>query len=99
MFALNGGKVSEYKSYLPIMNAFLPAPKVLLADIEYDVDLIRADMEKRCGVAIITTKRNHLIQLPIDGAIYALRNMVERCFNKLKNAHTLATRYVKTAGS
>ena len=31
--------------------------------------------------------------------IYALRNMVERCFNKLKNARRLSTRYDKTAES
>lgn len=35
---------------------------------------------------MISTKRNRLIQLPVDGAIYALRNIIERCFNKLKNA-------------
>ena len=34
-----------------------------------------------------------------DAAIWALRNMVERCFNKLKNALRLATRYDKTAAS
>lgn len=54
-------------------------------------------MERRSGVAMIPTKRNRLIQLPVDPAIYALRNMVERCFNKLKNARKLATRYDKTA--
>lgn len=31
--------------------------------------------------------------------IYTLRNMVERCFNKLKNSRRLATRYDKTADS
>jgi transposase len=36
--------------------------------------------------------------IPVDAAIY-LRNMVERCFNKLKNARRLATRYDKTADS
>jgi len=48
---------------------------------------------------MIPTKRNRLVQLPVDTAIYALRNMVERCFNKLKNARRLATRYDKTADS
>ena len=56
-------------------------------------------MKKRGGVAMIPTKRNRLVQLPDDAAIYALRNMVERCFNKLKNARRLATRYDKTADS
>jgi len=81
------------------MNADGPAPKVLLADKGYDADFIREDMNRRGGVAMIPTKRNRLIQLPVDAAIYALRNMVERCFNKLKNARRLATRYDKTADS
>jgi transposase len=76
-----------------------PAPKVLLADKGYDADFIREDMKMRGGTAMIPTKRNRMIQLPVDAAIYALRNMVERCFNKLKNARRLATRYDKTADS
>ena len=46
---------------------------------------------------MIPTKRNRLVQLPVDADISALRNMVERCFNNLKNARRLATRYDKTA--
>ena len=91
--------MSDFKGYLPIMNADGPAPKVLLADKGYDADFIREDMERRGGVAMIPTKRNRLVQIPVDAAIYALRNMVERCFNKLKNARRLATRYDKTAAS
>ena len=81
------------------VNADGPTPKVLLADKGYDADFIREDMEKRGGIAMIPTKRNRLVQFPVDAAIYALRNMVERCFNKLKNARRLATRYDKTADS
>ena len=90
------------------MDADGPAPKALLADKGYDTDFIREDMERRGGTAMIPTKRNRLIQLPVDAAIYALRNMVERwlspfgrCLrpNKLKNARRLATRYDKTADS
>jgi transposase len=98
-FALTGGETSYYKGYLPIMNADGPAPRVLLADKGYDADFIREDMERRGGTAMIPTKRNRKVQLPVDPAIYALRNMVERCFNKLKNARRLATRYDKTADS
>jgi transposase len=81
------------------MDADGPAPKVLLADKGYDADFIRLDMVRRGGFAMIPTKRNRLVQIPVDAAIYALRNMVERCFNKLKNARRLATRYDKTADS
>ena len=72
------------------------ALKVLLVHKGYDTDFTREDVEKSGGVAIIPTKRNTLVQMPVDPAIYALRNMVERCLNKLKNAR-LATRYDKTA--
>ena len=98
-FALTGGEVSDFKGYLPVMDADGPEPKVLLADKGYDADFIRQDTQKRGGVAIVPTKRNRLMQLPVDAGIYALRNMVERCFNKLKNARRLATRYDKTADS
>jgi transposase len=97
--ALSGGEVSDFKGYQPVMDADGPAPKVLLADKGYDADFIRKDMEKCGGFAMIPTKRNRLVQIPVDGAIYALRNMIERCFNKLKNARRLATRYDKTAAS
>ena len=98
-FVLTGSEVSDFKGYLPVMNAEGPAPKVLLGDKGYDADFVRQDMETRGGLAMIPTKRNCLIQRPVDAAIHALRNMVERCFNKLKNARRLATRYHKTADS
>jgi transposase len=84
---------------MPIMEAGGPTPKVLLADKGYDADFIRGDMESRGGFAMIPTKKNRLVQIPADGAIYALCNIIERCFNKLKNARRLATRYDKTAHS
>jgi transposase len=97
--ALSGGEVSDYKGYLPVMNEEGPVPRALLGDKGYDADFIRQDMQARGGFAMIPTKRNRLIQLPVDAAIYALRNLIERCFNKLKNARRLATRYDKTAAS
>lgn len=84
---------------MPVMASDGPAPKVLLADKGYDADFIPEDTEGRGGTAMIPTERNRLNQLPVDPAIYALRNMVERCFNKLKNVRWLATRYDKTADS
>jgi transposase len=76
-----------------------PLARVLLADKGYDADFIRQDMEARGGFAMIPTKSNRKEQLPVEPAIYALRNIIERCFNKLKNARRLATRYDKTSAS
>jgi transposase len=48
---------------------------------------------------VIPTRRNRKLQIPADGHIHALRNRIERCFNKLKNARRRATRYDKTKAS
>lgn len=81
------------------MDADGPEAKVLIADRGYDSDHLRAAMEARSVTPIIPTRRNRKVQLPVDDHIYALRNRIERCFNKLKNFRRLATRYDKTAAS
>ena len=76
-----------------------PAPKVVVADKGYDADFIRQDLESKSATAVIPGRANRKIPIPIDGHIYAQRNRIERCFNKLKNSRRLATRYDKTAAS
>ena len=76
-----------------------PAPSVILGDKGYDTDAILAHLEGEGIAAVIPPKRNRKVQPVIDGYIYALRNLVERCFSKLKHSRRLATRYDKTANS
>ena len=47
----------------------------------------------------IPMRKNRKMRVGVDHTLYRLRNMVERCFNKLKNARRVATRYDKTAES
>jgi len=42
-------------------------------------------------------RKGRKVQAPIDDFIHALRNLVGRCINRLKNARRVATRYDKTA--
>jgi transposase len=81
------------------MDAEAPDPKVFIADKGYDSDGVRADIEERGGVPVIPMRRGRKLQIAVDDFIYALRNRIERCFNRLKNARRLATRYDKTAAS
>jgi len=76
-----------------------PQPKVLLGDKGYDTDAILADLQARNIEAVIPPKRSRKLQPIIDGFLYALRNLIERCFSKLKHSRRLATRYDKTADS
>lgn len=96
---ITGGQVSDYKGYDLVMDAGTPDPKVFLADRGYDADRIREDITARGGTPVIPGRKTRKIRIEIDDYIYALRNQVERCINKLKNARRLATRYDKTADS
>jgi transposase len=93
------GQVSDYRGYDAVMDDDLPQPKVLMADRGYDSDHIREDVAQRGGTPIIPARRTRKNPEPIDGFLYALRNLVERCINKIKNARRVATRYDKTAAS
>ena len=70
---------------------------MFIADRGYDSDHIRSVIAQRGG--IIPGRANRKEPILVDGITYALRNRVERCFNKLKCSRRLATRYDKTADS
>ncbi|WP_282078736.1 IS5 family transposase [Epibacterium ulvae] len=93
------GQTSDYLGFDLVMVDNLPEPKVLLADRGYDADRIRKDMENRDILTEIPMRKTRKMRVGVDHALYRLRNMVERCFNKLKNARRVATRYDKTAES
>ena len=95
---ITGGQVSDYKGYDPVMEGG-PDPKVLLADRGYDASRFRDDVAARGGTAVIPMRKTRKVQVPVHDFIHALRNLVERCINRLKNARRVATRYDKTAAS
>ena len=43
--------------------------------------------------------KSRKMRVGVNHALYALRNLVEGCFNKLKNVRRVATRYRKTVES
>lgn len=96
---LTPGQVSDYLGYEALCDADLPPPRVLVADKGYDSDAIRDGVAAAGGTAVIPCRKNRLEQQPVDGFVYALRNRIERCFNRLKNTRRFATRYDKTAAS
>ncbi|SHF42852.1 Transposase DDE domain-containing protein [Ruegeria intermedia] len=50
-------------------------------------------------LAQIPMRKSRRMRIGVDHFLYSLRNLVERCFNKLMNARRVATRYDKTADS
>ena len=93
------GQTSDYLGFDLVMADNLPEPGVLLADRGYDADHIRKKMEARSVLTQIPMRKSRKMRVGVDHSLYSLRNLVERCFNKLKNARRVATRYNKTAES
>ncbi len=93
------GQTSDYLGFDLVMADNLPSPSVLLADRGYDADKIRDGMEGRNVLPVIPMRKSRKKRIGVDRSLYRLRNLVERCFNKLKNARRVATRYDKTAES
>ncbi len=93
------GQTSDYLGFDQVMADNLPRPSVLLADCGYDADNIRDGMEARNVLPVIPMRKSRKKRIGVDRSLYRLRNLVERCFSKLKNARRAATRYDKTAES
>jgi transposase len=92
-FHLTPGQASDMTGYTDLMQDDLPDPAALLADKGYDSDAIRADLTGRGVDPVIPTKSNRKVQRVISKAAYAMRNRIERFFNKIKHSRRVATRY------
>ena len=64
----------------------------LMQEIDCDV---RREIEQHGGEAAIPSTATRKIQHAVDKALYALRNQIERFFNRAKNSRRVATRYDK----
>lgn len=90
---LTPGETHDSTAYRDLMDERDSDPGALLADRGYDSDAIRQDARDRGTAPEIPTKRNRIVQYSVNHALYALRNRIERCFNRLKNSRRVATRY------
>lgn len=74
----------------------LPA-EIVMADTAYDADHLREAIAAKGAVAVIPNNPSRAIKHPLDKHLYAQRQRVECCFNKLKQFRRVATRFEKTA--
>ena len=72
-------------------------PRRVLADKAYDSNAIRALVAGMRAEAVIPCNPTRKQPIPYDFETYKLRNLVERCFNKLKHFRRIATRYDRRA--
>jgi len=83
-----------------MMNAFLDwkkPPLAIVADKAYGSGKIRQQIADEGALAVIPSKSNARMPIPHDKKLYAMRNIVERFFCKMKDMRRLATRFEKKA--
>lgn len=93
------GQAHDVTAFPALMHELDHDPEQLLGDKGYDSAAVRQEIEKRGGETVIPTTAGRKIQQVVDRAIYALRNRIERFFNRLKNSRRVATRYDKLVES
>jgi transposase len=75
----------------------LPAGADVIADKGYDADWIRDLIEDQDCTPHIPPKSNRYDGITYSKRKYRKRNLIERCFNKLKQFRHIATRYDRKA--
>ena len=93
---LSGGHVHDSQ----VMDTFLnwkKAPRAMVMDKAYSSQKIRQAVANEGALAVIPSKSNARKPVPHDKTLYAMRNIVERFFCKMKDMRRLATRFEKSA--
>jgi transposase len=75
----------------------IPGIAELIADKGYDSDAFRSFLKGRNIKPIIPGKSNRKKRIRYDRKAYRNRNVIERCFCRLKDFRRIATRYDKLA--
>ena len=75
----------------------LPKGAKVLADKGYDADWIRELTEDQDCIPHIPPKSNRVDEITYSKRLYKKRNLIERCFSKLKQFRHIATRYDRSA--
>ena len=77
--------------------SLIPGIKQLLADKGYDTDAFRAFLKQQKIRPVIPGKSTRKKRIRHDRKAYKNRNVIERCFGRLKDFRRIATRYDKLA--
>lgn len=95
-FHLTPGQDSDIAA-APEVLALAPSMSALIADKGYDGDELRAQVIKRGARPVIPNKSNRVHLHHFNKQAYKGRNVIERCFCRLKDFRRVATRYDKLA--
>lgn len=96
VFILTPGNVADC-SMAEACVSLIPGINQLLADKGYDTNAIRTFLKEHGIKPVIPGKSSRKRKIRHDRQAYKKRNVVERCFCRLKDWRRIATRYDKLA--
>ena len=96
VFHLTPGQDADIAA-APGVLALAPPMSALIGDKGYDGDELRAAIINRGATPVIPNKSNRIALHKFNKRAYRGRNVIERCFCRLKDFRRIATRYDKLA--
>jgi len=91
---ITGGHVHDSQAMHAFFDWTTP-PLAIVADKAYGGAKIRQGIADEGALAVIPSKSNARNPIPHDVNLYAMRNIVERFFCRMKDMRRLATRFEK----
>jgi transposase len=98
-FVLVPGQAHELAPSLALLKRLPKAPAWALADMACDAAEFRSAARAMGATPVVPSRRNARQKQPCPDFIYRHRNLIERCWSRLKEYRAIATRYDKTATS
>ncbi|MEN0068524.1 MAG: IS5 family transposase, partial [Myxococcota bacterium] len=97
-FVLTPGQRADVTQAVPLLET-IPSPSAVVGDRAYDADGVLAWCAAHDATPVVPARRNRRCARDLDREAYALRNVIERFFGRLKRFRRVGTRYEKTASS
>ena len=93
------GQAHELAASLLLLKRLPKAPAWALADMACDAKEFRSAARAMGAIPVVPSRKNAKHPEPCPAYIYRHRNLIERCWSRLKEWRAIATRYDKTATS
>jgi transposase len=91
------GQAHELAPSLLLLKRLPKAPAWTLADTACDAVEFRATAQAMGAIPVVLSRRNARKPQACPAYIYCHRDLIERCWSRLKERRAIATRYDKTA--
>jgi transposase len=93
---ISGGQLHDSQMF-DAFTGWQTEPLAIVADKAYTSNRIRQQIADEGALAVVPSKSNARKPIQHDPNLYAMRNIVERFFCRMKDMRRLATRFEKTA--